>query len=150
MNWYNRQMEKELHSLEALQAEAAGFAKGLSPKEESATLVTLSGDLGAGKTSFTQGVAKALGVTSAVTSPTFVLMKLYPLVGQAFTQLVHIDAYRLQEGKDLLPLNFEEVLADSGNLVLIEWPERVSDALPKADYALSLEVSGEGRKLTYA
>lgn len=142
-------MEKELDSLETLQAEAATFALALTPKAEGATLVTLSGDLGAGKTSYTQGVARALGVTSAVTSPTFVLMKIYPLEGQAFSRLVHIDAYRLQGGKDLPALGFSEILADPKNLVLLEWPELVADGLPKADRALTLSVSGEGRKLIY-
>ena len=142
-------MEKDLPSLEALQAEAASFARSLTPKQGSATLVTLSGDLGAGKTSYTQGVARALGVTSAVTSPTFVLMKIYPLHDQAFTRLVHIDAYRLSGGKDLAPLGLTEIFADAGSLVLLEWPEQVADGLLKADHTVSLKVKGEGRTLIY-
>jgi len=142
-------MEKDFPSLEALQAEAATFARSLTPKQVGATLVTLSGDLGAGKTSYTQGVARALGVTGTVTSPTFVLMKIYPLQDQPFTQLVHIDAYRLQGGKDLAPLGLTEIFADAGSLVLLEWPELVADGLPKADHAVSLKVKGEGRTLIY-
>jgi len=143
-------MEKVLHSLEALQAEAASFALGLSSKDAGATLVTLSGELGAGKTSFTQGVARALGVAGAVTSPTFVLMKIYPLENSSFARLVHIDAYRLQGGKDLAPLGLDAIFADTSALVLLEWPEQVADGLPEADHALSLSVSGEGRTLVYA
>ena len=144
-------MEKELHSLEEVSIAAAGFSEILAPKESGATLVTLSGELGAGKTTFTQGVARALGVEGAVTSPTFVLMKIYQLPeSKAFKRLVHIDAYRLQGGKELSPLGFDEVLADSGNLILLEWPEQVEDGLPHADHALRLEVLGEGsRKLIY-
>ncbi|HYE22905.1 MAG TPA: tRNA (adenosine(37)-N6)-threonylcarbamoyltransferase complex ATPase subunit type 1 TsaE [Candidatus Paceibacterota bacterium] len=144
-------MEKELHSLTEVEAAAAGFTQVLAPKDAGATLVTLSGELGAGKTTFTQNVAKALGVDGAVTSPTFVLMKVYQLPKEAsFKRLVHIDAYRLQGGKELAPLGFDEVLHDKDNLVLLEWPEQVADGLPEADYKLRLEVLSENsRKLIY-
>lgn len=144
-------MEKELHSLDEVAAAAAGFTDVLSPKESGATLVTLSGELGAGKTTFTQNVARALGVEGAVTSPTFVLMKIYALPeGKRFKRLVHVDAYRLKGGKELAPLGFDEVLEDAGNLVLLEWPEQVADGLPVADHELKLEVlSDTSRKLIY-
>src|SRR5689334_7666432 len=93
--------EKILSSLEALQAEAASFVSSLTPKESGATLVTLTGELGAGKTSFTQGVARALGIEESVTSPTFVLEKVYELADHGFKRLVHIDAYRLESGAAL-------------------------------------------------
>ena len=143
-------MEKEISSLDALTAEATAFVATLSPKDEGATLVTLSGELGAGKTSFTQAVARALGVEGSVTSPTFVLMKVYTLSNAPFKRLVHIDAYRLQGGQDLPALGFDEVLTDSGNLVLLEWPEQVSDGLPVADVSITLSVvSDTARTLTY-
>jgi len=143
-------MEKDLHSLDELQAEAARFVTDLSPKSDGATLVTLSGELGAGKTSFTQGVARALGVEGAVTSPTFVLMKIYPLIDKPFKRLVHIDAYRLKGAEELSPLGLDEVLADSENLVLLEWPEQVEGGLSKADHTLSFTVVSENeRKLIY-
>lgn len=139
-----------LENLEAVTAEASAFVGRLSPKPEGATLVTLSGDLGAGKTTFTQNVAKALGVTEHVTSPTFVLAKSYPLEGQVFSKLVHIDAYRLTSGAELAPLAFAELLTEPGTLIMLEWPEMVADGLPKADIAITLAVSGEGRTITYA
>lgn len=144
-------MERTLHSLEELQAEAASFIKGLIPKSDSATLVTLSGELGAGKTSFTQGIASSLGVTEPVTSPTFVLLKEYTLQGAGFTRLVHVDAYRLQGGKDLEPLELREYFSDPQSLVVLEWPEQVVDGLPPADVAIRLLVSPEnGRTIVYA
>ena len=144
-------MEKELHSLDEVEAAAKGFTEILAPKMEGATLVTLSGELGAGKTTFTQNVAKALGVEGSVQSPTFVLMKIYQLPeASSFKRLVHVDAYRLQGGGELAPLGFDEVLHDKDNLVLLEWPEQVTDGLPEADHKLRLEVLGEGsRKLIY-
>ena len=93
-------------------------------------LVTLSGELGAGKTAFTKAVARALGVEEIVTSPTFVLEKIYLLPDKKlFKRLIHIDAYRLEKGADLIPLCFDKLMQDSGNLILLEWPERVADAL---------------------
>lgn len=143
---------RTLDSLETLEAEAAAFARILKPSQGHATLVTLSGNLGAGKTTFTQAVAKALGVLEPVTSPTFVLAKPYPLpAGSAFSKLVHIDAYRLEGGKDLAPLAFEEMMADAGTLILLEWPEMVADGLPKADVSITLEpVSDTARTISYA
>ncbi|HQT82628.1 MAG TPA: tRNA (adenosine(37)-N6)-threonylcarbamoyltransferase complex ATPase subunit type 1 TsaE [Candidatus Paceibacterota bacterium] len=144
-------MEKEIRTPAELEAEAARFVASLSPRED-ATLVTLSGELGAGKTSFTKAVARALGVKEIVNSPTFVLEKIYLLGGEAstFKRLVHIDAYRLEKGGDLAPLGFDELLRDPGNLILLEWPEKVADALPSPAARLSFAVEhDDSRVLTY-
>lgn len=142
---------KQLENLEALQAEAAAFTVALKAAAEHAMLVTLSGELGAGKTSFTQGIAQALGISEPITSPTFVLEKIYELpAGSAFAQLVHIDAYRLEGEHSLVPLGFEELYRDPKNLIVLEWPELVASQLPAADHAITLRVSGEGREITYA
>ncbi len=93
-------------------------------------VVALSGDLGAGKTTFVQHIAKALGVEETVASPTFVIEKIYALAGQTFDRLVHIDAYRLDGAHELEKLGWQELLADPGNLILIEWPERVEAIIP--------------------
>ena len=138
-------------SLEALEAVAASFALSLLPKESGATLVTLSGDLGAGKTTFTQAVARALGVMDRVTSPTFVLQKSYNLENTAFKKLVHIDAYRLESGKDLVPLTFADTLADASTLVMLEWPEMVVNGLPPVDVAVTLVAEEDNsRSISYA
>ena len=143
-------MQKTLHSLKDLADEANSFVSALVPQDK-ATLVTLSGELGAGKTTFTQALARTLGVTEHVTSPTFVLEKIYELEGQKFERLVHIDAYRLEGGDALVPLGFEGIIEDSTNLVVLEWPERVADALPTPAHAISLEVLPDSaRKITYA
>jgi tRNA threonylcarbamoyladenosine biosynthesis protein TsaE len=147
-------MSKVLASLEALQEEAAVFAASLAPTSDSATLVTLTGELGAGKTSFTQGLARTLGVTESVTSPTFVLEKIYDLpeeLSHGFARLVHIDAYRLEGGSALKPLGFAELMKDPQSLIVLEWPERVIEALPKPVHAISLVVlSDKTRSITYA
>ena len=150
-------MEKAVHTLEELGAEAARFVATLAPRDGSATLVTLSGELGAGKTAFAQAVAQALGVEETVTSPTFVLEKIYTLsnvgltMSNTFARLVHIDAYRLEKRADLSPLGFDEIIKDSGNLVLLEWPERVQDALPIPTARITFTIQPDGsRTLAYA
>lgn len=101
-----------------------------------ATVVGLFGDLGSGKTTFTQSLGKHLGIKEVMTSPTFVIEKIYLLKNHseefpvAFTRLIHIDAYRLEKGEELQSLGFAELLKDPQNLILIEWPERVVDILP--------------------
>lgn len=143
-------MEKTVHSLDEFNAEAKRFTEELTPQPTGATLVTLSGDLGAGKTAFTKAVAKTLGVSEMVTSPTFVLEKIYALPGEkAFKRLVHIDAYRLESGAELSPLGFDEVMKDSQTLVFLEWPEKVADALPRPAAHISLTVTGDSRKISY-
>ena len=111
------------------------------------TLVTLSGELGAGKTAFTKTVAHALGVEEIVTSHTFVLEKNYPLSGQLFKRLIHIDAYRLEKGEDLAPLGFDELMQDSGNLILLEWPEKVARALPEPSVKISIIANPDGSRI---
>lgn len=144
-------MEKAIESLEELQNEAARFVVSLAPSSQRATLVTLSGELGAGKTAFTKAVAKVLGVEEIITSPTFVLEKMYPLSkGKIFKRLVHIDVYRLEKGSDLTPLCFDELMRDPGNLILLEWPERVVDELPAPTERISFIVNTDGsRTLSY-
>ncbi|HEV7121616.1 MAG TPA: tRNA (adenosine(37)-N6)-threonylcarbamoyltransferase complex ATPase subunit type 1 TsaE [Candidatus Paceibacterota bacterium] len=145
---------KKLADLEALQQEAARFVGMLAPLAAGASLVTLSGELGAGKTSFAQGMARALGVEDSVTSPTFVLEKIYELPEAAsggFKRLVHIDAYRLEGERSLAPLGFDELMQDARNLILLEWPERVAEQLLKAAAHLTFSVEADNtRSITYA
>jgi tRNA threonylcarbamoyladenosine biosynthesis protein TsaE len=141
---------KSLQTLEVLQEEGSLFAVSLAPHPEHATLVTLSGELGAGKTSFVQGMARTLGITEPITSPTFVLEKVYDLDGQPFSKLVHIDVYRLEGDESLRPLGFTERYADPATLIVLEWPELVEGQLPKPEHHLTFRVVGEGRELTYA
>lgn len=123
-------MKKTLR-LADMQAEAEGFAAGLKPRSERATLVTLSGDLGAGKTTFARAVARYFGIEDNFTSPTFVIEKMYMTETGPFERLIHIDVYRLETKEELETLRLGESLSDPKNLILLEWPERVEGALPK-------------------
>ncbi|MBX4192589.1 tRNA (adenosine(37)-N6)-threonylcarbamoyltransferase complex ATPase subunit type 1 TsaE [Candidatus Parcubacteria bacterium] len=116
------------------------------PHKEAATTLWLIGNLGAGKTTFVQTLAKDMGITETVQSPTYVLMKKYPVPNpderlphgapRKFKCLVHIDAYRLEGPLEFQALRPDELFADPGNLVVIEWPERVEGALPVPDLVL--------------
>ncbi len=144
-------MQKTIHSLEELAEEANRFVNEITPATDGATLVTLSGELGAGKTAFIKAVAKALGIEEEITSPTFVLEKIYKLgTGAVFKRLVHIDAYRLEKDSDLAPLGFDELMQDEGNLILLEWPEKVAGALPVPTQHFLLVAEADGsRTMTY-
>lgn len=143
---YNREMES--HSGDELKKIAAEFAARLSPNPTGATLVALQGELGAGKTTFVQGVAKALGVEETVTSPTFVIEKIYKLEGQQFTHLVHMDAYRLKGAHELELLAWKELIQDPGNLIVLEWPELIAEAIPEGAIRISFDIAGDGRIIT--
>lgn len=141
-------MKYDPQNLEETQKIAGDFAEKLSPLESEAVVVGLYGDLGAGKTSFTQAVAKKLGVKDVITSPTFVIEKIYDLEGQKFSKMIHIDAYRLEKSEELLKLGWRDITADKNNLILIEWPERVADIMPKhVKVSLKTLDSGEAREI---
>ena len=111
---------------------AEDFIKKLSNQTQSEALVVgLYGDLGSGKTTFTQAIAKIFNINEDVTSPTFVIEKNYPINHKNFEKLIHIDAYRLDSAKELLVLDWKRALGDSKNIIFIEWPERVLEVLPK-------------------
>lgn len=97
-----------------------------------ATIFCLYGDLGSGKTTFTKGFVSAFGVKQNVTSPTFVIEKIYKLPKPTnFQHIIHIDAYRLNSGEEMIELGWNEIIENPENIILIEWPEKIVDILPK-------------------
>lgn len=121
----------------------------VTPSLERATVIALSGDLGAGKTTLTQALAKQMGVTETVTSPTFVIMKEYIPLSSPFRALVHLDAYRIEDEVELTPLRFAEKLRTPETLIVIEWPERISGVLPKQHTRIHLTHDGDMRQMTH-
>lgn len=100
----------------------------ISTKES--LIIALQGDLGAGKTTFTQELAKYLGVTETVNSPTFTLMKQYDLDHIQFDTLVHMDAYRLESETETKPLRLKELFLTPRTIVCVEWPEVIPASIP--------------------
>lgn len=113
-----------------------------------ALVLALHGDLGSGKTTFTQLLAKQLGVTEAVTSPTFVIMKRYETTNEHWTNLIHIDAYRLETVDELSILGFSTLLEQKNTIICIEWAERVAELLPADTISLYFTHTKDGRTLT--
>lgn len=124
-------MEIVSQSIADTEAFARNFVQNLKLKEKEATVVGLYGDLGAGKTAFTKCVAGVLGIQEEITSPTFVIEKIYSLTDKVFEKLIHIDAYRLEKGEELARLGWNDLLSNPKNLILIEWPEKVKEVMPK-------------------
>ncbi|MEO0055164.1 MAG: hypothetical protein RLZZ50_1111 [Verrucomicrobiota bacterium] len=116
-------------------AETQAFAARLAAELPPGTVLALHGDLGAGKTTFVQGLARGLGIQESVTSPTFAILALHRGAGKT---LVHVDAYRIEGGRALEDLMIEDFLVAPW-WVAVEWPSKVADWLP-AD-ALHLEFS---------
>src|SRR3989344_8654370 len=120
---------------------AAMFARSIIKElifGKKAVVVVLSGDLGAGKTTFAQGFAKGLSVKEPVKSPTFVILKRYRIptsyklqATSCLKYFYHLDCYRLKSAKDARSIGLPEILKNQENLVLIEWPERIKNILSK-------------------
>jgi tRNA threonylcarbamoyladenosine biosynthesis protein TsaE len=123
----------------------------LKKREESAAVLALHGELGAGKTAFVKALARMLGAQEDVTSPTFVILKLYALQEDGvppFSQLAHIDAYRIDDTDEMRVLRFEELLTQKNTLICIEWAERIQELLPSHTVHMSIQIKGEGRTIT--
>lgn len=136
---------------EGTEVAAKELASSLKPQPDKALVVGLYGNLGSGKTTFTQFFAKALGVKGLLVSPTFVILKKYPVENDGgFKTFVHIDAYRLDDPKELGALRFAEEASDPENLIFIEWADKVEDALPESALKVYFEyVDDKTRKISY-
>jgi tRNA threonylcarbamoyladenosine biosynthesis protein TsaE len=109
-----------------------------------ASVLALNGDLGAGKTAFTKVLAQTFGINEDVISPTFVIMKRYEIeqMDSLFNELVHIDAYRIDDIDEMRPIHFEEILQEEETLISIEWAERIISLLPPYTVCMNIQ-SGE-------
>lgn len=114
------------HSLEQTKKIAHEFASALVGGD----VVFLEGDLGAGKTSFVQGILEAFGYTEPVRSPTFSIMNTYPIANHpTIAQVIHLDFYRFETPSEVRSLGLEEMMTNKKNAFLIEWPEKgIEDA----------------------
>lgn len=125
-------------------SETRALGQRLAAKLRPGHLILLHGDLGAGKTCFTQGIAAGLGIEGPVQSPTFILIAEYP---DARVPLRHVDLYRLERTEEILALGLEERLEDG--VWVVEWAERFADHWPEDRLEVELQEEGEGRCLTF-
>ena len=119
---------------------------------EKPNVVCLEGELGSGKTTFTQGLLKGLGVEGPYTSPTFLVMKEYkphpdPLLKKErrIMNIYHIDAYRVGSD-DILALGWGEIISDPKNIVIVEWSDRIKNILPERCINIKFEWLDEDRR----
>lgn len=120
---------------------AEDFAKRLN----SGGVIGLIGDLGAGKTVFVKGLARGLKIKQNISSPTFVLMRVYKTTNPKIERLVHVDAYRIKKARSLKGIGLDDYLDDEKTLVVIEWANLVKEILPKNTKFIILEHRTKGR-----
>ena len=143
-------MNKIAHSLEETQRlaeEMVGDILAKRKKRNGALVFALCGELGSGKTSFAQGIGKALGVLETVISPTFILERVYVISKNGFKRLVHIDCYRFREGSEIEVLGWKELIKNSEHIIVVEWAEKIREYLPKDTIEICFEYHGEGRNI---
>jgi tRNA threonylcarbamoyladenosine biosynthesis protein TsaE len=134
MKTYQSFSSEETKKLGEKTAKQFGGAGAKAKKSAGALVFALKGELGAGKTTFVQGFFRGLGLMKWAPSPTFIIMRRHALPwrrGRAFSDIFHVDAYRLKKAADLGALDFDDVLGNPKNIVLIEWGDRAKQILPK-------------------
>lgn len=113
------------------------------------SILCLQGDLGAGKTAFTQRLGEVLGVSETIVSPTFTIMKQYETQDVLFKTLVHIDAYRIESLSEVAPLHIQEIITQPHTISCIEWPELIQGVIPETAWTLEFTIlTDEKRRVT--
>lgn len=143
---YKYKNQKEIKSVSEMRDFAVFVLNNLGDLPNNfATILALSGDLGSGKTTFTQQLAQVLGIRENVTSPTFIIQKKYSIEGwrvndkfstekdqknrSRFSQIIHMDMYRIEDEDELVGVGFDEIVNNPNNLIVIEWPEKIAETL---------------------
>lgn len=120
-----------------------------SLSQKGAFVIALRGELGSGKTTFIQGLAKGLYIRKSILSPTFVIMRRYTIsnkIWRDYKNFYHFDCYRINNAKEILSLGFANIVSDQHNIVAIEWPEKIKKALPKNTLSLKFKHLGGSKR----
>ena len=119
-----------------------------------AFIIALEGNLGSGKTTFIQGLAKGLEIRESVLSPTFLILKQFPINYSArggpavgWKNFYHIDAYRLKNPEELLDLGFSDLINNPENIIVIEWADKIKKILPKNTIWIKFINLGENKRM---
>lgn len=124
--------------------ETFNLGKSLAIKCQGGEIFALNGPLGAGKTVFAQGLAQGLGIKDTVNSPTFNIIKIYPVKNNSLVkEFVHIDAYRLKSSLELQALGVDEMFHDPLNIILVEWAEKIKDILPSKYIKIDITIGDQ-------
>ena len=111
-----------------------------------AFVIALIGDLGAGKTTFIQGLASGLGIKESVLSPTFLILKQFSIALKSYKNFYHIDTYRLKNSQEFLELGFKDLVGNPENLIVIEWADKVEKILSKDTLWIRFENLGKNKR----
>lgn len=110
-------------------------------------VICLFGDLGFGKTTFVQGLAKGLGIEGRIISPTFLIMRSYKITGNNILyMLFHIDLYRVNNDQEIIDLGIMDIIANKQNIIVIEWAERMESLLPRKRTDIYFEYIDENKR----
>lgn len=125
-------------------AEMEKFSRAVAKNLKGGAVLALTGELGAGKTSFVKGLAKALGIRKNVQSPTFLLMKCYPTpkairAKKNIHDFCHVDAYRIKKDHELMAIGFVEHLEDEATVMIVEWANLVKALIPAGAFWIHFE-----------
>ena len=137
-------------SAESTKNAGSNLAKKLKKQpngKKEALVIALLGDLGSGKTTFIQGLAAGLGVKESVLSPTFLILKQFPISFKGYANFYHIDAYRLKNPKELSELGFKDLIDNPENIIVIEWADKVPELLKQANIKIEFSGSGSEKRL---
>ena len=136
--------------LSTSEKQTSNFAKKISKNLTGGQIIGLTGNLGAGKTVFTKGLALGLGIKKNITSPTFVLMKVYPVTkNQQIKFLVHIDAYRIKSARDLMAIGADEYFKRPDTITVVEWADKIKKILPEKTKFVKISIDKTSRIINY-
>ena len=147
MNYKSFDKDVATDTSEKTQKLGEEFSQQLKPGD----IVLLYGELGAGKTTFTQGLAKGLGIKKRIISPTFVIVRTYRIMNHELRimNMYHVDLYRTETENDLRGVGIEDVLHDKEGVVIIEWSEKMGKLLPKKRWEIRFQYENDQtRKIT--
>jgi tRNA threonylcarbamoyladenosine biosynthesis protein TsaE len=128
--------------------ETQAFGISFAARLRGGEVLALHGDLGSGKTTFMQGLAKGLAIERNIISPTFLLMRTYSVKYKHIQTLYHLDMYRIETEAEAVDLGLHDLMGDHSNIVAIEWPDIVANILPKTTYHIFFEyIDNEKRRI---
>lgn len=134
---------KMVQNITTSEKQTFDLARDYASRLQGGEVVALQGDLGAGKTVFVKGLAQGLGCQKNISSPTFVLMKVYGINSSSIKYFCHVDAYRINSEEDLLAIGLQDYLGREDTVTVLEWAEKITGIIPKKSQKIKIEYLSE-------